>query len=120
MPRSGADWIRVCDSAALEEGGDGRRVELPPLRPGGAPRPAFVVRYDGQPRAWLNRCAHLPVELDWLPGKFFDDSGLYLICATHGAIYEPDSGRCAGGPCRGASLEAVPVVERDGGVWVAP
>ena len=116
----GAHWLRVCDSDALDEGGDGRRVDLPPLREGGAPRAAFVVRYAGRPRGWLNRCAHVPVELDWIPGKFFDDSGLYLICATHGATYEPDTGRCVAGPCRGAGLEPVPVCEHEGGIWVDP
>ena len=35
------------------------------------------------------------------------------ICATHGAMYSPDSGYCVQGPCRGGRLEAVPVVEGD-------
>ena len=87
---------------------------------GGEERQCFVVRYGGRPRAWLNRCAHVPMELDWLPGKFFDAAGLYLICATHGATYEPDTGRCVAGPCRGAALEPVPVSEHDGAVWVDP
>jgi len=113
-------WQRVCDSAALVEGGDGQRTTLPPSGPGAEALPVFVVRYDGGPHAWLNRCAHVAMELDWLPGKFFDSSGLYLICATHGATYEPDTGRCVGGPCRGAALEPVPVSEHDGAVWIAP
>lgn len=110
-------WIRVCEGSELVEGADGVRFQLASVGPDGRPLQAFVVRYDGAPRGWLNRCAHVPVELDWLPGRFFDDSGLLLVCATHGAVYEPDSGRCAGGPCRGASLLAVPVVERDGIIW---
>ena len=120
MTALGAGWLRVCDSDALVEGGDGQRMVLAPSQPGGEPRPCFVVRYDGRPRAWLNRCAHVPMELDWLPGKFFDAGGLYLICATHGATYEPDTGRCIAGPCRGAALEPVPVSEHDGAVWVDP
>jgi nitrite reductase/ring-hydroxylating ferredoxin subunit len=35
------------------------------------------------------------------------------MCATHGAIYEPDTGKCVGGPCRGARLRQVQVEERD-------
>lgn len=116
----GEGWLRVCDSDALEEGGDGVRFELPPLRPGTSPVAAFVVRYDGQPRAWLNSCRHVPIELDWLPGKFFDFSGLYLVCASHGATYEPDTGHCIAGPCKGASLEPVPVIERHGAIWAVP
>ena len=36
-----------------------------------------------------------------------------LLCATHGAAYQPDTGECAGGPCRGG-LVKIAVDERDG------
>lgn len=29
-----------------------------------------------------------------------------LMCATHGAVYQPADGRCAGGRCRGGTLRA--------------
>ena len=61
-----------------------------------------------------------PMELDWQEGRFFDASGLYLMCATHGAVYAPDSGECVGGPCRGASLAKLRVEERDGQVYWLP
>jgi nitrite reductase/ring-hydroxylating ferredoxin subunit len=80
--------------------------------------PAFVVRFRGRVHAYLNRCAHVPVEMDWKPGDFFDMSGLYLICATHGALYAPDSGHCLGGRCDGRGLTPVPVVERDGNIYL--
>ncbi len=78
----------------------------------------FAVRYNGAVYGYLNRCAHVPVELDWQEGDFFDISCQYLLCATHGAHYAPDSGRCLMGPCAGASLQALPVVERDGKVYL--
>jgi len=109
-----ADAARViCASEALAERGKGVRftVEFQ-----GESRPAFAIRYDGRPYAYLNSCAHVQVELDWLEGEFFDHSKLYLICATHGATYEPDSGYCVLGPCRGQSLVALPVTERGGDV----
>jgi len=115
-PVTEAGWQLVCTSAALLEGGDGVRFEV---RVAGATEPAFVVRYGGTVRAYLNHCRHIPVELDWMPGRFFDDSGLYLICATHGATYQPDDGLCVAGPCRGASLIPVPARESDGQVWAA-
>ncbi len=71
------------------------------------------MRYDGRAYGYLNRCAHVPMELDWSEGQFFESSGLYLMCATHGAIYAPDTGRCVGGPCRGGRLRPVQVDERD-------
>jgi nitrite reductase/ring-hydroxylating ferredoxin subunit len=105
----------ICASADLVDGGDGVRFSV---RRYGVDEPAFVVRFRGQPRAYLNRCAHTPIELDWQHGKFFDDSGLYLICATHGALYAPESGRCLGGRCNGRGLVAVPVEERDDGIYL--
>jgi nitrite reductase/ring-hydroxylating ferredoxin subunit len=73
----------------------------------------FFVRYEGRAHGYLNRCAHVPMELDWAEGQFFESSGLYLMCATHGAIYAPDTGKCVGGPCRGGRLRALQVDERD-------
>ena len=116
-PGAGWRWQAVCAAGALDEGGDGVRFEVPAT--GGQPLPAFVVRYDGLPRAYLNRCSHVPVELDWQPGRFFDDSGLYLICATHGAMYSAEDGSCAGGPCRGRGLTVLQACEAGGTIWVA-
>jgi len=66
--------------------------------------PAFVVRYRGKVQGYLNRCAHVRVELDAQPGEFFDVAGLYLVCGTHGAAYVPETGYCVGGPCKGLRL----------------
>ena len=111
------DAIPICSSAALIDGGDGVRFPVA-TREGAAT--GFVVRFQGEPRGYLNRCAHVGVELDWERNKFFDRGRLYLMCATHGAIYAPESGRCAGGPCRGQGLRVVAIEERDGTVFWQP
>lgn len=105
----------ICASSQLTDGGDGVRFEVD--LPGGRAS-AFAVRYAGTVRAFLNRCAHVPIELDWQNGRFFDTRGLYLICSMHGAHYEPDTGRCVMGPCKGRSLTPVTVTERDGNIYV--
>lgn len=105
----------ICRSEALTEGGEGVRFEV--ARHGKA-EPAFLIRWQGQARAFFNRCGHIPVELDYQPGQFFDFSGRYLICATHGALYDPASGACRGGRCNGVGLEPIAVVERDGGIYL--
>ena len=105
----------ICEADALVEGGRGLRFNI---EWHGRPEPAFAVRYDGAVRAFLNRCAHVPVELDWNEGDFFDMSGLYLMCSTHGAMYLPDSGKCVGGPCSGRGLVPLKVEERDGKVFL--
>lgn len=75
--------------------------------------PCFVVAFGGEIYAYVNKCPHRYTELDWLPGEVFDDEGLYLICATHGAVFEVNSGLCADGPCKGLSLDRVQVREVD-------
>lgn len=107
---------RICVSNQLQEGGRGVRFLV---EHNGNIGPAFAVRHAGRVRAYLNRCAHKLVELDWQEGEFFDAERRYLVCAWHGALYEPASGRCVGGPCRGARLEAILVTEVDEAVWLA-
>jgi nitrite reductase/ring-hydroxylating ferredoxin subunit len=105
--------IEVCPASRLVDGGTGVRFEVVA---GGAPAAAFVVRHRGRVFGYLNRCAHVAMELDWIEGRFFDADGQWLLCATHGAAYDPSSGRCVGGPCAGhGGLRRLQVVE-DGGV----
>lgn len=104
----------ICASAALPEAGLGVRFEVEYF---GDPAPAFAVRQGGRVHAYLNRCAHVAMELDWQSGVFFDSGGRDLICSTHGAVYEASSGRCLGGPCNGAPLVKLRIEERDGSVF---
>ena len=105
----------ICASSELANGGDGVRFELEHK---GETVPAFAIRHGGRVYAYVNRCAHIAMELDWNPGKFFDTEGEYLICSTHGALYAPESGACRGGPCRGSGLIRLQVFESDGRVFL--
>lgn len=105
----------ICDSSLLLESGKGVRFSV---EHEGEAASAFVVRFNGQVHAYLNSCAHIPVELDWMEGEFFDDSGVYLICSTHGAIYAPENGVCLEGPCSGKSLIKLPIEEREGKIYL--
>lgn len=107
---------RLCASAALADGGAGLRFQVQIQQ---QVLPAFAIRHRGRVRAYLNRCAHLGVELDWMPGHFFDLGGRSLVCALHGAHYDPHSGACTAGPCHGRTLTPVPVVESQGEVFLA-
>lgn len=79
--------------------------------------PAFVIRYAGKAYAYLNRCAHIPMEMDWSPGRLFSLDKQHLICATHDAHYLPDTGVCTAGPCpRGSALVKLNIAEREGQV----
>ena len=104
----------ICDAQALLDSGKAVRFEVEYF---GERAPAFVVRFRSRVYGYLNRCGHMPMELDWREGEVFDLEGLALICSTHGATYAADSGRCIGGPCGGTPLVQLRVEERGGRVY---
>lgn len=77
---------------------------------------AFAIRYADQVHAYLNRCAHVPMEMDYQANQFFDLTGQWLMCATHGAMYSPRTGECRFGPCRGG-LVKIALCEREDQVY---
>jgi nitrite reductase/ring-hydroxylating ferredoxin subunit len=105
----------VCTRDQLQEGGLSVRFAV---QRAGQAVPCFAVAYGGDVHAYVNSCPHRGTELDWQPGEVFDQDGLYLVCATHGALFEADSGLCAAGPCKGAALARVAIEIRDGMVMV--
>lgn len=104
----------ICASAMLAHAGRGVRFEADYF---GRPAPAFAIRYAGRVHGYLNRCAHVAMELDWQEGVFFDSAGRDLLCSTHGAMYDAQSGRCLGGPCNRTALVKLRIEERDGMVY---
>lgn len=79
------------------------------------PREALVLLgSDGEPRAYLNRCRHLPIPLDAGSRQFLSLDGEHLLCGTHGALYRRDDGLCVAGPCVHLVLEKLPIVEENG------
>ena len=103
-------WLALCSSNDLHD--NGCAVPFDVVYQGLTCR-AFAIRFAGQVHAYLNRCSHVAMELDWQPNHFFDASGQWLTCATHGATYQPQTGACQAGPCR-AGLVKIAVLERDG------
>lgn len=104
------DALLICD--ALPESRDAVKFEAP------GRGPAFVVRWHGRVHGYLNQCAHVGGPIDF-EGQVLERSGRFLMCARHGAIYEPDTGLCVGGPCKGARLVPLAVEESaDGKVWL--
>jgi nitrite reductase/ring-hydroxylating ferredoxin subunit len=104
----------ICAAATLVDSGRGVRFEVEYF---GQTVPAFAVRYRGRVHAYLNRCAHVAMELDWQEGVFFDAEGRDLLCSTHGAMYDTESGRCLGGPCNRSALVKLRVEERNHRVY---
>ena len=88
--------------------------ELKKVQSAGATKTGFAVEFAGRVYAYENRCPHLGLELDWAPGVFFDEAREYLVCSTHGAHFEPDTGKCVNGPCEGQTLTPLAILEEEG------
>mgnify|MGYP003453532468 FL=1 len=112
-----ADAQYLCRADELAERGRGFGFDVLLWR---QPARAFALRFDGRVVAYINRCAHVPTEMDWQAGEFLDAERRHIVCAIHGATYAPDSGRCVGGPCGRGRLMVVDVNERDGQVYWYP
>lgn len=79
----------------------------------------FVVLFNNTPYAYKNSCPHTGAMLDWQRGDFFEESGKFLICSTHGAIFDPQSGVCVNGPCINQRLIRLPLELRNNDIYVA-
>ncbi|MGC8840588.1 MAG: Rieske (2Fe-2S) protein [Candidatus Sumerlaeaceae bacterium] len=100
-------WIPVARLAELET--DGATKTFSFRDASGYMLDGFAIRFAGKVHAYLNRCPHLPLSLDYGDGEFFDEDKQWLVCRNHGAIFEPATGKCVAGPCCGAHLRRLNV-----------
>jgi nitrite reductase/ring-hydroxylating ferredoxin subunit len=110
---AGAQPLPLCASDDLVERGPALLFEVLEY---GRPVRAFALRFDGFVVAYLNRCAHVPVEMDWQAGEFLDADREVILCSIHGASYAPRTGRCVGGPCGRGRLTELRISEAHGQV----
>ncbi len=106
--------LRVGDAAEIKEG----EPHSFRLVRGGRYVNCFLFRLKGKLIAYENKCRHIPVSLDYDDARFFDAQRRYIVCQTHGALYEPSSGECVEGPCVGASLYPVSLDVTASGIFV--
>lgn len=99
--------VFLCHSEELAEGSYREFV----VEQAGSPLYLVATRRNGNPRAWFNVCPHQGRNLNWAPNRFLQDDDGNLVCAHHGAVFEPDSGCCIAGPCRNAALKPVELSE---------
>ena len=74
----------------------------------------FAVKRDDKVYLYRNSCPHLGTPLEWEEDKFLDSDGSLIICSTHGALFEIETGRCLAGPCKGQYLQAVSYILDNG------
>lgn len=110
---SDSSEVAVC---RLEEIGDPGCREFK-IGEGDWPFLGFVVRQGDKVFAYQNFCAHVGHQLNWIPDGFLTRDRKAIVCASHGAEYEIDTGLCYRGPCLGKSLRKVQLEVRDGIVY---
>ena len=108
-------WQRLCAEADLGEGESLRVAFDDDSHAHGL----CLLRKDGKVYAYLNRCPHQDMAMDWLPGRFLDPDGALIVCAMHGAQFQIEDGLCVHGPCLGRRLTALPVERIDGDLCVS-
>ncbi len=103
--------------ARADELEDGRSVKFT-FAVAGEHREGFVIRHEGRFYAYRNECRHIPMTMDWVENRFLSTDGCHIQCATHGALYEIDTGECVAGPPAGQSLHRLEVCIVDGEIIV--
>jgi nitrite reductase/ring-hydroxylating ferredoxin subunit len=90
---------------------------LLPIR--GVDEECFAINFQGHFHAYVNRCRHVPMAMDWVENQFFAGQGRYLMCQTHNACYEPATGECIAGPrsACGKFLYRVPLEIENGLIY---
>lgn len=72
--------------------------------------PVLLVRRSDALHAYVNACPHQYLPLDYRSDRLLSADGTKLVCSSHGAVFEADTGECIGGPAQGCALDPVPVV----------
>jgi len=95
----------ICRVADLDDGGSRAFT----MGTGPWPLRGFVVRVRDEVRAYVNRCPHARHPLNLRPHDFLTADRTLILCHSHGALFEKESGYCVAGPCAGRSLTQLPI-----------
>ena len=81
----------------------------------------FVVRRGDCVRGWLNACPHVDgAPLAWRKDAYLSADGQAIMCYSHGAVFDLETGVCTGGPCIGQRLTPVSLErDADGILWAS-
>lgn len=79
----------------------------------------FVVRRGESATGYVDRCPHAGLPLAQQLDAYMTADGALVACSWHGALFDPESGFCVGGPCLGARLTSWPVEVRDRTLFTA-
>jgi len=108
--------LRLCELSALDDPGARGFV----FAGDGATFRGFIVRRGDVVAGYVDRCPHIGAPLALTPTAYLTrGGGDHIICASHGALFRPQDGRCIAGPCAGQALKPWPVTLENGWVQTA-
>ena len=84
------------------------------LGEGDWPLRGLLVRTGERVRGFLNTCPHAGHRLGFHTDRFLTPDRTLILCRSHGALFDKQSGVCVAGPCVGEALRPVPVEVVDG------
>jgi nitrite reductase/ring-hydroxylating ferredoxin subunit len=102
--------VRLCALRDLADPGARNFV----LQIGAAWFHGFLVRSGAQVRGFVDRCPHAGLPLAQKLDDYLTRDGRWIVCAWHGAVFDPRDGACVGGPCADQALGSWPVRIIDG------
>jgi nitrite reductase/ring-hydroxylating ferredoxin subunit len=74
----------------------------------------FIQKIEGVIAAYENVCPHAGTPLNLFNDKFLDLDNKYLLCRTHGAKFDVNTGECIAGPCKHEFLRKIAFEIKDG------
>ena len=78
----------------------------------------IVIRRGNKVIGYINSCPHIGTPLEISPERFLDRTREYILCSTHGALFQISDGLCVSGPCFNERLTPFHVEVRDGVIFV--
>lgn len=74
----------------------------------------FAVRRGDQAYGYVDRCPHAGLPLAQALDQYLTADRSHIACSWHGAMFEPETGKCVGGPCVGQKLTPWPLAVIEG------
>ena len=107
--------FKLCDLSEIEDGNsNGFFAER-----NGKMESYIVVRKKDDAFVYLNSCPHIGSPLDFAPGRLLNPDKSMIMCSTHGALFRIEDGHCIAGPCADQALTHVPIIVRDGEIYLS-
>ena len=78
----------------------------------------FAVKKNGSFYVYLNSCPHIGTPLNLIPNKFLNHNDNHIICSTHGALFEIETGFCISGPCINKNLAQIPSTIKNNALFI--